>query len=58
MTVPPLSIRVNPEDNVAIVVNECGLPAGSRSERRRIADCDGGANRRKPLAYKNRHAPN
>ena len=26
----PLRIRVQPEDNVAIVVNEGGLPAGTR----------------------------
>jgi len=30
MTVPPLYIRAHPKDNVAIVVNDGGLPAGSQ----------------------------
>jgi len=32
MKIPPLFVRAHPKDNVAIVVNEGGLPAGSRFE--------------------------
>ena len=32
MKIPPLYVRAHPKDNVAIVVNEGGLPAGSRFE--------------------------
>jgi galactarate dehydratase len=32
MKIPPLFVRAHPKDNAAIVVNEGGLPAGSRFE--------------------------